>query len=37
MIIHTKLTKYTVYGKRSFLTKESDTLRSYRVYILPTM
>jgi len=27
----------TVYGKRSFLRKESDTLRSYRVYISPTM
>jgi len=27
----------TVYGKRSFLSKESDTLRSYRVYISPTM
>jgi len=25
----------TVYGKRSFLSKESDTLRSYRVYISP--
>ena len=23
----------TVYGKKSFLSKESDTLRSYRVYI----
>ena len=29
--------KYTVYGKRSFLSKKSDTLRSYRVYISPTM
>jgi len=28
---------YTVYGKRSFLSKESDTLRSYRVYVSPTM
>jgi len=28
---------YTVYGKRSFLSKESDTLRFYRVYISPTM
>jgi len=27
----------TVYGKKSFLRKESDTLRSYRVYISPTM
>jgi len=27
----------TVYGKKSFLSKESDTLRSYRVYISPTM
>jgi len=27
----------TVYRKRSFLSKESDTLRSYRVYISPTM
>jgi len=27
----------TVYGKRSFLSKESDTLRSYRVYISPVM
>jgi len=27
----------TVYGKRSFLSKESDTSRSYRVYISPTM
>ena len=26
-----------VYGKKSFLSKESDTLRSYRVYISPTM
>jgi len=26
-----------VYGKRSFLSKESDTLGSYRVYISPTM
>ena len=26
-----------VYRKRSFLSKQSDTLRSYRVYILPTM
>jgi len=26
-----------VCGKRSFLSKESDTLRSYRVYISPTM
>jgi len=25
------------YGKKSFLSKESDTLRSYRVYISPTM
>jgi len=24
-------------GKKSFLSKESDTLRSYRVYISPTM
>jgi len=27
----------TVYGKKSFLSKESYTLRSYRVYISPTM
>jgi len=27
----------TVYGKRSFLSKESDTSISYRVYISPTM
>jgi len=27
----------SVYGKKSFLTKESDTLRSYRAYISPTM
>jgi len=27
----------TVYGKKSFLNKESDTLRSHRVYISPTM
>jgi len=26
-----------VYGKKSFLREESDTLRSYRVYISPTM
>jgi len=26
-----------VYGKRSFLSRESDTSRSYRVYISPTM
>ena len=26
-----------VYGRKSFLSKESDTLRSYRVYISPTM
>jgi len=25
------------YGKRSFLSKESDTLRSHRIYISPTM
>jgi len=29
--------KVCVYGKKSFLSKESDTLRSYRVYISPTM
>jgi len=29
--------KITVYGKKSFLNKESDTLNSYRVYISPTM
>jgi len=28
---------YNVYRKKSFLRKESDTLRSYRVYISPTM
>jgi len=28
---------YIVYGKKSFLSKELDTLRSYRVYISPTM
>jgi len=28
---------FTVYGKRSFLGKESDTLTSHRVYISPTM
>jgi len=28
---------YNVYGKKSFLSKETDTLRSYRVYISPTM
>jgi len=28
---------YNVYGKKSFLSKESDTLRSYIVYISPTM
>jgi len=27
----------TVYGKKYFLSKESDTLRSYRVYISPTI
>ena len=27
---------YNVYGKKSFLSKESNTLRSYRVYISPT-
>jgi len=27
----------TVYGKRSFLSKESDTLRSYGVYTSPLM
>jgi len=27
----------TVYGKKYFLSKESDTLRSYRVYISPAM
>ena len=27
----------TVYGTKSFLSKESDTLRSYRVYISPTI
>ena len=27
----------TVYGKRSFLSKKSDTFRSYRVNISPTM
>jgi len=27
----------TVCGKKSFLSKESDTLKSYRVYISPTM
>jgi len=27
----------SVYGKKSFLSKESDTYRSYKVYTLPTM
>ena len=27
----------SVYGRKAFLSKESDTLRSYRVYISPTM
>jgi len=32
-----KILKYPVYGKKSFLSKQSDTLRSYRVYISPMM
>ena len=32
-----RLSVNTVYGKKSFLSRESDTLRSYRVYISPTM
>ena len=31
------LLNYTVYGKKSFLSEESDTLRSCRVYISPIM
>ena len=31
------ITMDSVYGKKSILSKESDTLRSYRVYISPTM
>jgi len=31
-----KQSKKSVYGKKSFLSKESDTLRSYGVYISPT-
>jgi len=31
-----KLSYFAVYGEKSFLSKESDTLRSYRVYISPT-
>jgi len=27
----------SIYGKKTFLSKESDTLKSYRVHISPTM
>jgi len=34
---HISIQVDTVYGKRFFLSNESDTLRSYRVYISLTM
>jgi len=35
--IITKIIENHDYGTKSFLSKESDTLRSYRVYISPAM
>jgi len=32
-----QITMHYVYGKKSFLSKESDTLKSYREHISPTM
>jgi len=37
LVRNLSVSQMIIYGKKSFLSKESDTLRSCRVYLSPTM